>query len=67
MCAVPSVPVAGSELHVERRGEGEPLLLIQGLGASTAHWGEPFLEALGAGFELIALDNRGIGRSGPCE
>ncbi len=63
---MPSVPVAGSELHVERRGEGEPLLLIQGLGASTAHWGEPFLDALADGFELIALDNRGIGRSGPC-
>jgi 3-oxoadipate enol-lactonase len=63
---VPSVPVAGSELHVERRGDGEPLLLIQGLGASTAHWGEPFLGALADGIELILLDNRGIGRSGPC-
>jgi 3-oxoadipate enol-lactonase len=64
---VTSVPVAGSELHVERRGEGEPLLLIQGLGAGSAHWGEPFLDALGDGFELIAFDNRGIGRSGPCD
>lgn len=64
---MPSVPVAGSQLHVERRGDGEPLLLIQGLGATSAHWGEPFLEALGDGFELILLDNRGIGRSGPAD
>jgi pimeloyl-ACP methyl ester carboxylesterase len=59
------VPVAGSELHVERRGGGEPLLLIQGMGANSAHWGEPFLAALERDFELILYDHRGIGRSGP--
>jgi 3-oxoadipate enol-lactonase len=62
---VPSVPVAGSQLHVERRGDGEPLLLIQGMGGNTAHWGEPFLAALDGGFELILYDHRGVGRSGP--
>ncbi len=67
MCVVTSVPVSGSELHVERRGDGEPLLLIQGLGAGSMLWGEPFLAALGDGFELILFDNRGIGRSGPCD
>jgi len=59
------VPVAGSELHVERRGDGEPLLLIQGLGGNSAHWGEPFLCELERDFELILYDHRGIGRSGP--
>jgi 3-oxoadipate enol-lactonase len=59
------VPIAGSELHVERRGEGEPLLLIQGMGANSAHWGEPFLADLERDFELILYDHRGIGRSGP--
>jgi pimeloyl-ACP methyl ester carboxylesterase len=59
------VPVAGSELHVERRGEGEPLLLIQGMGANSAHWGEPFLADLERDFELILYDHRGSGRSGP--
>jgi pimeloyl-ACP methyl ester carboxylesterase len=57
------VPVAGSQLHVERRGEGDPLLLIQGIGANTAHWGEPFLAALEEDFELILYDHRGVGRS----
>jgi pimeloyl-ACP methyl ester carboxylesterase len=59
------VPVAGSELHVERRGDGDPLLLIQGLGGNSAQWGEPFLGELAGDFELILYDHRGIGRSGP--
>jgi len=59
------VRVADSELHVERRGEGEPLLLVQGLGCHTAHWGEPFLAELERDFELILYDHRGIGRSAP--
>jgi 3-oxoadipate enol-lactonase len=62
---VPSVPVAGSKLHVERRGAGEPLLLIQGMGANVAHWGEPFLAELERDFELILYDHRGVGQSGP--
>jgi pimeloyl-ACP methyl ester carboxylesterase len=63
---VPTVPVDGSELHVERRGDGEPLLLIQGMGAHSAHWGEPFLRELERDFEIVLYDHRGIGRSGPC-
>jgi 3-oxoadipate enol-lactonase len=59
------VPVAGSELHVERRGDGEPLLLIQGLGGNSGQWGEPFLAELVRDFELIIYDHRGVGRSGP--
>jgi pimeloyl-ACP methyl ester carboxylesterase len=58
------VPVAGTELHVERRGEGEPMLLVQGMGANCDHWGEPFLAALERDFELVLYDHRGVGRSG---
>ena len=57
------VSVPGTELHVERRGEGEPLLLIQGLGGHSLHWGEPFLSELERDFELIVYDQRGSGRS----
>ncbi len=56
--------VAGSELHYERRGQGPPLLLIQGMGANGTHWGEPFLTELERDFELVLYDHRGIGRSG---
>ena len=60
-----SVPVAGGRLHVERRGDGDPLLLVQGMGANCEHWGEPFLGALDGDFELVLYEHPGTGRSGP--
>ncbi len=63
--AVPRVAVSGTELHLERRGDGAPLLLVQGLGANSLHWGEPFLAALQRDFELLLYDHRGVGRSAP--
>ena len=62
---VPRLSVAGTELHYERRGAGEPLLLIQGLGANSLHWGEPFLAELERDLELVLYDQRGSGRSAP--
>lgn len=64
---MPKLTVPGSELYYERRGTGEPLLLIQGLGGNSRHWGEPFLRELEADFELILYDHRGVGRSGPLD
>lgn len=56
--------VHGTELYYELRGEGEPLLLIQGMSGTHASWGEPFLAALEtAGFRTLRYDHRGIGRS----
>src|SRR3712207_1192598 len=51
------------ELHHERRGSGEPILLIQGMSGHSGHWGEPFLSALERDFEVITFDHRGTGRS----
>ncbi|HEX8159420.1 MAG TPA: alpha/beta hydrolase [Solirubrobacteraceae bacterium] len=62
---MPRLSVPGSELHYERRGDGTPLLLIQGMGANSRHWGEPFLCELVRDFDLILYDHRGVGRSGP--
>jgi pimeloyl-ACP methyl ester carboxylesterase len=46
----------------ERRGEGAPILLIHGLG--YARWGwEPVADLLARRYELVLLDNRGIGES----
>lgn len=56
--------VNGTQLHYDRRGSGEPLLLVQGMSGTHAAWGEPFLAALhAAGLETVAYDHRGIGRS----
>ena len=57
------IEVDGRALHVERRGAGEPLLLIAGLSHHTAHWGAEFLDALARDFDVITMDNRGTGRS----
>lgn len=44
------------------RRDGEPLLLIHGLGADTRGWALQ-RRALGARFRCVAIDNRGVGRS----
>jgi 3-oxoadipate enol-lactonase len=64
---MPSVDAAGTELHYLRAGEGEPLLLIQGMSATHLAWGRPFLDELERSFEVIVFDNRGMGLSGQAE
>jgi 3-oxoadipate enol-lactonase len=64
---MPSVDASGTELHYLRAGEGEPLLLIQGMSATHLTWGRPFLDELEQSFDCIVFDNRGMGLSGPAE
>jgi pimeloyl-ACP methyl ester carboxylesterase len=64
---MPSVQVGGTELYYERAGEGEPLLLIQGMSATHLAWGRPFLSELEKSFDCVVFDNRGMGRSGRAE
>jgi pimeloyl-ACP methyl ester carboxylesterase len=54
--------VNGLELFHQRRGAGEPLLLIQGMSGTHLSWGDPFTGAL-EGFDVVSYDHRGIGRS----
>ena len=54
--------VNGINLYYEVHGRGEPLLLIMGLGANATGWWAQ-LPALGREHQVIALDNRGAGRS----
>src|SRR3954465_1811784 len=55
--------VAGRRLFHQRRGTGEPLLLIQGMSGTHLSWGEPFATDLERDFDVVAYDHRGIGRS----
>jgi 3-oxoadipate enol-lactonase len=64
---MPTVDAGGTELHYARAGEGEPLLLIQGMSATHMAWGRPFLDELEARFDCVVFDNRGMGRSGRAE
>jgi 3-oxoadipate enol-lactonase len=57
--------IAGHDLFYERSGAGEPLLLIMGMSGTRKGWGEPFLDALRADFEVLVYDHRGVGGSSP--
>lgn len=54
----------GISIEHEVRGEGEPLLLIMGLGSQMIAWPEGFVEQLvQRGFSVIRYDNRDAGLS----
>jgi pimeloyl-ACP methyl ester carboxylesterase len=59
-------PVNGIELAYQELGEpdGDPMLLVMGLGTQMIHWPEGFCELLvERGFRLVRFDNRDIGHS----
>src|SRR3954454_13144175 len=61
---MPTIELAtGPTINYVRRGEGEPLLLIQGMSGNHLAWGEPFLADLERDFDVVAYDHRGVGRS----
>ncbi len=62
---MPKVELPGTELNYERAGEGEPLLLIQGMSANHMAWGRPFASLLEGSFDVVSFDNRGMGLSRP--
>ena len=49
-------------LAYDVRGRGSPLVLIQGVGVGRWAW-EPVVERLARRFQVITIDNRGIGAS----
>jgi pimeloyl-ACP methyl ester carboxylesterase len=51
-------------LNHERRGEGEPLLLLHSLGGSLVQW-SPVMDRLAAEREVLAIDMPGFGDSPP--
>jgi len=53
---------ATEQLYVEEYGEGEPLLLIEGLGQSMWAWREQ-VPVFARSYRTIAFDTRGTGRS----
>ena len=54
----------GMTLSYEVHGEGEPVLLVMGLGAQLASWPDAFVYGLvERGFQVVAFDNRDTGLS----
>ncbi len=59
---MPILHVGDVNLYYEVHGDGEPLVLIPGLGSDVSDYGR-IIELLAAGCRVVALDNRGAGRS----
>ena len=54
----------GAPLHYEIAGSGPPLLLLNGIGLDLSAWG-PLVQALCGERQLVLLETRGSGLSGP--
>jgi len=61
---MPQIRANGIDIEYDSHGEGEPVLLIMGLGAQMVRWTPAFLaELTGRGFRAIRYDNRDVGLS----
>ncbi len=59
---MPSINLETTEIYYEIHGQGEPLLLIHGLGSSSQDW-EMQLPEFSSHFQVLNIDLRGHGRS----
>lgn len=59
---MPKITSNGIELYYETHGEGQPLVLISGLGYSNWQW-HKMVPFLAEHFRVIVFDNRGVGQS----
>jgi 3-oxoadipate enol-lactonase len=53
----------GQELYYEVHGEGEPLVLVMGIGYDASLWELQQVPALSKQFQVVIFDNRDAGRS----
>jgi 3-oxoadipate enol-lactonase len=58
---MPQASVNGIKLHYDESGAGDPLLMIMGLGSSSASWNPALVNQLARSFRVITYDNRGTG------
>jgi pimeloyl-ACP methyl ester carboxylesterase len=58
------LPVNGTTLSIERRGRGQPLLLVHGGGEDASMLAAQAEDLAAVGFEVVTYDRRGTGRSG---
>ncbi|MCZ6827401.1 MAG: alpha/beta hydrolase [Gammaproteobacteria bacterium] len=59
---MPVVRIGSHSLHYETNGDGEPLLLLHGLGSSALDWDAQML-AFSSRYKVLAPDLAGFGRS----
>lgn len=59
---MPRLKVNGTELYYEITGQGQPVVLLHGLGSSSRDW-QPQTAVLAPHYQVVAFDVRGHGRS----
>ena len=59
---MPVAEIGDLSLYYEIIGQGEPLVMIRGVGSNVDHWYDQ-VPALSQKFRLLVFDNRGIARS----
>lgn len=63
MTATGTARANGQEIYYEVHGEGDPLVLVMGIGYDSSLWSLHQVPALSRRFQVIVLDNRDVGRS----
>ena len=53
----------GQQIYYEMHGDGEPLILIMGIGGDSTMWAPYQVPAFSTKYQVIVLDNRDAGRS----
>src|SRR5437762_2166441 len=61
--AIGTIPVDGGRIAYRRLGSGRPLIVLNGLAATSADWDPSFIDRLASVNEIILLDHRGSGAS----
>lgn len=59
---MPIAKIGDLSLYYEIIGQGQPLVMIRGVGSNVDHWYDQ-VPALSEKFQLLVFDNRGIARS----
>ncbi len=60
---MPVINANGIDIYYETRGEGSPLMLINGWGGNLDSWSGKMIDLLAEQHRVIMMDNRGTGRS----
>jgi pimeloyl-ACP methyl ester carboxylesterase len=59
---MPKVRVADIDIHYETHGQGEPLVLIMGLGGGSSLWWRQ-VACFSTEYRVVTFDSRGVGQS----
>jgi pimeloyl-ACP methyl ester carboxylesterase len=60
---IATIPVNSGRIAYRRLGSGRPLIVLNGLAATSADWDPSFIDRLASANEVVLPDNRGVGAS----